>query len=55
MTQDVHMPDSATLGPQMVPSDQASVEADRMNVVEDGLYIKHGNIGVPLIGKEKQP
>ena len=50
------MPDSATLGPQMVPSDQASVEADRMDIVEDGPYIKQRNTLVPPpIVNEQQP
>ena len=48
MTEDVHMHDSAASGLQMILSDQASVEADRMDIVEDGPYIKQRNATVPL-------
>ena len=42
------MHDSAASGLQMILSDQASVEADRMDIVEDGPYIKQRNATVPL-------
>ena len=56
MTEDVHMHDSAASGLQMILSDQDSIEADRMDIVEDGPYIKQRNALVPLpIVNEQQP
>ena len=55
MTEDFHMHDSVTSGPQMMASDQASVGGDRMDVVEDSLYARQRDILVsPSIAKEQQ-
>ena len=55
MTEDFHMHDSVTSGPQMMASDQASVGGDWMDVVEDSLYARQRDILVsPSIAKEQQ-